>query len=77
MEQQRRKGQRLSGDERKELIGVLVEEYRAGKSIRDLAVQHSLSIGLSRNLLVESGIPLRSRGGSTRGRRPASGQPTG
>ena len=74
MEQQRRKGQRLTGDERRQLIGVLVEEYRSGKSIRDLAVQHSLSIGLSRNLLVESGIPLRGRGGSTRGKSQPTGQ---
>ena len=68
---------------RKALAAVVGEEqvivddearvvHTYGKSIRDLASQHSLSIGLSRNLLVESGIPLRGRGGSTRGRRRAS-----
>lgn len=62
----RKKGQRLVGGARDDLRQTLVTEYEAGRSIRDLAVAHDISIGLSRNLLVESGVVLRRRGGATR-----------
>jgi len=65
---QRRKGQRIAGEERERLRRRFAEAYGKGKSIRDLATENNVSIGLSRNLLVESGVQLRSRGGATRGK---------
>lgn len=60
----RRKGQRIVGEARDRMMQTLSKEYAAGKSIRELAVNHNISIGLSRNLLVQAGAPLRGRGGS-------------
>ncbi len=57
---------RLAGPEREKLGEQLLQDYDKGNSIRDLAVQYDLSIGLARNLLLESGVQFRSRGGATR-----------
>lgn len=63
---ERKKGQRLTGADRDRLRDVLEEQYEEGRSIRELAEAHQISIGLSRNLLVESGVKFRNRGGATR-----------
>lgn len=66
---ERKKGQRVRGEAREALMKVVADGYTAGKSIRELAVEHQISIGLSRNLLVQNGTPFRSRGGATRKRK--------
>ena len=44
----------------------MVRQYEQGMSIRALAVEHHVSIGTARNILVEAGVQFRSRGGATR-----------
>ena len=63
---ERKKGQRIVGASREKLAKKMVREYQAGKSIRALAVDHNVSIGTARNLLVQSGVEFRSRGGATK-----------
>ena len=68
----RRSNQRVIGEERDLAIRQLLTEYEQGRSIRDLAARHRISIGLARNLLVQGGVQFRTRGGATRGPRKAS-----
>lgn len=70
MAKERAKGQRIRGTDRERLKATLAKQYAAGSTIRALAAEHHVSIGLSRNLLVEAGVQFRSRGGS-RGKRTA------
>lgn len=53
---------------REKLAATLREQYEAGASIRVLADEHVLTYGTTRNLLIEAGAQLRSRGGPNRGR---------
>jgi hypothetical protein len=66
------RGKRLTGAARTKAARILTDEYVRGKSIRVLAQEHGLSIGLTRNLLVEHGVTFRTRGGAVR--RPLVGQ---
>lgn len=59
----RRRGQRVKADQRAKIAEVLVNEYQKGKSIRMLAKEYQVSIGLARNLLIDGGVNFRSRGG--------------
>jgi hypothetical protein len=68
----RRKGQRITGDERNRIAADLVRDYGTGKSIRQLAADYDVSIGLARNLLIHGGVQFRSRGGSTRRTAPSA-----
>jgi hypothetical protein len=63
------KHSRIAGPARKKLAGELVERYRDGESIRALASATGRSYGFVHQLLTESGVKLRGRGGSPAGRR--------
>lgn len=66
------KGTRVSGDARTSMGADLAERYKQGESIRDLASDVGRSYGFVHRLLVEQGVPLRSRGGSAPSRRRSS-----
>lgn len=67
------KGARVTGADRDKLAASLRARYDKGESIRTLAQTSGRSYGFVHRLLTESGEPLRSRGGATRGtRRKAS-----
>ncbi len=61
------KGTRVTGDRRSDLSQELVTRYQGGASIRSLAEDVGRSYGFVHALLVEAGVPMRSRGGATRG----------
>lgn len=61
-----RRGQRVKPEDQARLGRLLVKEYEAGKSIRELCVQTGYSIGRMRRLLEAGGVQYRGRGGSTR-----------
>jgi hypothetical protein len=56
---QERRGPRLRGKDRDRIRAAIAEGY-PGASIRVLADQHHLSFGLTRTLLLEAGVELRS-----------------
>ncbi len=58
------KGVRISGASREEVAAQFAEGYRAGASIRALAVRSGRSYGFVQTLLGEAGVELRSRGGA-------------
>lgn len=69
------KGVRVVGDDRDKLASSLRARYDKGASIRSLATESNRSYGFVHRLLTESGAPMRSRGGATRGpraKKPAS-----
>ncbi|MFI9026375.1 helix-turn-helix domain-containing protein [Streptomyces sp. NPDC053560] len=55
---------RLRGEERASLRRTLASAYDGGDSIRKLLTEHELSYGLTRTLLIEAGVTLRSKRGS-------------
>lgn len=56
--------QRITGDARENLRQELRTAYEAERrTIRQLAAEHSLSYGRTRDLLVEGKTELRARGG--------------
>lgn len=61
------KGARITGENRSELASALVRRYEAGESIRSIAEDIGRSYGFVHGVLVESNVPLRGRGGATRG----------
>lgn len=61
-----RKGKRIRGDERAAMAAEARRLYESGKSIRDIHEISGRSFGFIRNLLVESGVTFRGRGGATR-----------
>jgi predicted transcriptional regulator len=67
-----KKGARITGQERSKLAGELRKQYDKGRSIRELAETHGRSYGFVHRVLSESGVSLRGRGGSTRGKRKVS-----
>ncbi|MDO8107506.1 helix-turn-helix domain-containing protein [Isoptericola sp. b441] len=62
------KGSRITGENRSDLAGTLIERYRRGESIRSIADDIGRSYGFVHGLLAESGVAMRSRGGATRGK---------
>ncbi len=60
------RGKRITGAERDKLAKKLLKEYKTGKSVRQLAVAHEVSIGRARNLLIEAGVEFRPKGGRSR-----------
>jgi hypothetical protein len=66
--------QRVARKEQERLGRILVKEYEAGKSIRELCAETGYSIGRMRRLLQAGGVQYRARGGATRkaahGKRP-------
>ena len=69
MAEQLKKGARITGGDRSKLAADLKKKYVAGESIRDLAADTGRSYGFVHRILSESGVPLRGRGGATRGKK--------
>lgn len=59
---------RITGKARTTLIKEVAKQYRGGMSIRELAETHGRSYGSIHKMLTESGVKMRTRGGSPRGR---------
>lgn len=66
------KGTRVTGESRSRLQEELKRRYEAGASIRTLAQETGRSYGFVHNVLVESHVRLRGRGGPNRRRAPAA-----
>ncbi|TSD95337.1 transcriptional regulator [Skermania sp. ID1734] len=60
------KGARVTGESRGKLQSLLKKQYEAGASIRSLAKETGRSYGFIHNVLVESHVQLRGRGGANR-----------
>lgn len=60
------KGTRVTGKPRDRLQSQLKKQYEAGASIRSLARSTGRSYGFIHNVLVESHVQLRGRGGANR-----------
>ena len=60
------KGTRVTGESRDRLQAELKRRYEAGASIRTLAQETGRSYGFVHNVLVESHVALRGRGGPNR-----------
>ncbi|GAB2812564.1 helix-turn-helix domain-containing protein [Actinocorallia aurea] len=72
-----KKGERLSGERREKLAKEIAEGYQAGRSIRQLAAETGRSYGAVHRLLVDTGVPLRGRGGARRPKTaPSGGSPS-
>ncbi len=67
-----RKGARITGQARDKLAVDVAKKYQKGQSIRALAEGTGRSYGFIHRLLVDAEIPLRGRGGATRGRAKAT-----
>lgn len=63
------KGSRISGPQRTTLASQYAKRYTGGESIRTIAEDAGRSYGFVHNVLKESGVTLRGRGGATRGAR--------
>lgn len=60
------RGKRLVGAERAKAAAKYGKLYEKGMSIRAIATHEGTSIGRAGNLVRESGVTLRQRGGATR-----------
>src|SRR5919112_5586192 len=60
------KGSRISGTQRTSLASQYAKRYAGGESIRKIADDAGRSYGFVHNVLKESGVSLRGRGGATR-----------
>ena len=63
-----KKGARITGGDRTKLAADLKRKYTAGASIRELAAETGRSYGFVHRILTENDVPLRGRGGATRGK---------
>src|ERR687894_700610 len=61
------KGSRISGAQRTTLASQYAKRYASGESIRKIADDAGRSYGFVHNVLKESGVSLRGRGGATPG----------
>jgi Helix-turn-helix domain len=61
-----RKGARVTGTQRAQLVSDLRKQYEKGVSIRTLAQTTGRSYGFVHRLLKEAGVELRGRRGATR-----------
>ena len=68
------RGARITGAERQELGARLARRYADGESIRAIAQDTGRSFGFVHGLIKESGVPVRARGGATRGSAAAGTQ---
>jgi len=57
------KRSRVTGAARDKLARDLIKRYEKGQSIREMAQTYGRSYGFVRDLLTESGVTLRARGG--------------
>ena len=62
------KGIRITGATRETLTGQVRQRYEKGEPIREIAASLGRSYGFIHRLLREGEVPLRARGGATRGR---------
>ena len=65
---------RITGVARDKVAREMINHYRKGRSIRDLAKTYGRSYGFVRDLLTESGVILRARGGPRLPARPSGPQ---
>ncbi len=63
-----KKGARITGGERSTLADDLKAKYASGASIRALAEETGRSYGFVHRILTQNDVPLRGRGGATRGK---------
>ena len=70
------KGSRISGAQRTTLASQYAKRYSGGESIRKIADDAGRSYGFVHNMLKESGVSLRGRGGATRGARKTASPST-
>ncbi len=63
-----KKGARITGADRSKLASELKKKYTQGSSIRALAEETGRSYGFVHRILTENEVPLRGRGGATRGK---------
>ena len=56
----------LSGSARAEARNVAATRYSEGATVRDIAAELGRSYGFVHRLLIESDVPLRSRGARTK-----------
>jgi hypothetical protein len=68
-----RRSARVTGAARVELAAQVRADYERGASIRSIVAARGYSYALTRQLLVESGVALRGRGGNQRGTSSATG----
>lgn len=66
-----KKPARIKGEAREKLRADLRKKYEKGSSIRTLARQTELAYGTVHNLLTESGVNMRGRGGWHRSKQPS------
>ena len=71
------KGSRISGAQRTTLASQYAKRYSGGESIRKIADDAGRSYGFVHNVLKESGVALRGRGGATRGAKKTASPSTG
>ena len=71
------KGSRISGAQRTTLASQYAKRYAGGESIRTIAEDAGRSYGFVHNVLKESGVTLRGRGGATRGTKKTTGSTPG
>lgn len=69
------KGSRISGAQRDTLASQYAKRYSGGDSIRKIADDAGRSYGFVHNVLKESGVSLRGRGGATRGAKTTTAAP--
>ncbi|GGG09692.1 hypothetical protein GCM10007304_24730 [Rhodococcoides trifolii] len=60
------KGARITGARRDDLQDELKSRYEAGESIRSIAQSMGRSYGFVHNVLAETDVELRKRGGANR-----------
>ncbi|WP_406642754.1 helix-turn-helix domain-containing protein [Amycolatopsis sp. WGS_07] len=65
------KGHQVTGPARTAMAKALKKKYKKGASIRALAKEYSRSYGFVRQVLKESGVCMRSRGGQVHTVSPA------
>ncbi|MFE6745976.1 helix-turn-helix domain-containing protein [Kitasatospora purpeofusca] len=66
-----RRGTQVTGAAREKLAAVLKEKYESGATIRALAKLTGRSYGFVYDVLGESEVTLRHRGGNTKKKKPS------
>jgi transposase len=64
-----RKGEQITGAVREKLAQEMKEQYEGGRSIRAIAEAYGRSYGFVHNVLTETDVSLRGRGGERPQRR--------
>lgn len=64
-----KKGVRITGASRDSVTAKVRQRYQSGESIRSMAADLGRSYGFVHRILVDAKVPLRGRGGATRGKK--------